>query len=428
MIKVKLKRFLVITMALSMVFSTNAFATPINLDDSSEGVVTDTLDKTNGTNYFADETTNNWQDGQVTERVDVTVKRASFFNITIPKEIVLNGNDGSASYEVSITGELAGDQALVVKPDDSFQLTEDGGKTTPVTVEQDKDAFNYQDIDNSVKGNGTLSASKISAGNWSGKFNFNIEFKDSSTPVIKTFNDYSWAEIAAISEAGNAASTFAVGDEKELTIGEYSYYDDCTKTTVTHPETTYHVQILGFNHDDKSDGSGKAGITVGLKEIMTTEHVMNSSESNAGGWRDCEMRTYVNNDVYNALPSDLQAVIKTVDKKTSEGNASTNITTTSDKLFLLSEVEISGSTSFSASGEGSQYQYFTDGDSINKYNRVGSSSCWWNRSPNIGNTHVSSSLVVTDGFCSVWNFDGNSGGPYFGHSNSSRGVVFSFSI
>ena len=129
MIKVKLKRFLAITMALSMVFSTNAFATPINLDNSAKNTITDTLDKTNGTDYFADEATNNWQDGQITERVDVTVKRASYFNITIPKEIVLNGNDGSATYEVSITGELAGDQVLVVKPDDSFTLTEDGGKT-----------------------------------------------------------------------------------------------------------------------------------------------------------------------------------------------------------------------------------------------------------------------------------------------------------
>ena len=118
----KFKQFLAITMALSMVFSTNAFATPIDLVDSTKGTTTDTLDKTNGTDYFADETTNNWQNGQITERVDVTVDRASFFDITIPKEIVLNGNDGSASYEVSITGEIAGDQALVVKPDDSFTL------------------------------------------------------------------------------------------------------------------------------------------------------------------------------------------------------------------------------------------------------------------------------------------------------------------
>ena len=178
MIKVKLKRFLAITMALSMVFSTNAFATPITLTDSAANASeTDTLDKTNGTDHFADEDTNNWSKGQITEEVRVNVDRASFFDITIPKEIVLNGNDGSASYEVSITGELAGDQALVVKPDDSFTLTEDGGKTTPVTVEQDKDTFNYQDINNSVKGNGTLSASGISAGNWSGSFYFNIEFK-----------------------------------------------------------------------------------------------------------------------------------------------------------------------------------------------------------------------------------------------------------
>ena len=151
--------------------------TSITLENSPLDVQYDALNKTDGTDYFADETTNNWSNGQITEEVRVNVNRASYFTITIPKEIVLNGNDGSASYEVSITGELAGDQVLVIKPDATFTLTEDGGKTTPVTVTQNKDTFNYQDIDNSEKGDGTLSASGISAGNWSGKFNFNIEFK-----------------------------------------------------------------------------------------------------------------------------------------------------------------------------------------------------------------------------------------------------------
>lgn len=153
------------------------FGTDTNLTDSSLKVEYDTLNKTEGTDCFADETTNVWNSGTIVEETRVKVNRASFFNITIPKEIVLNGNNGSATYEVSITGELAGDQVLVVKPDATFTLTEDGGKTTPVTVTQTKDTFNYQNINDNVKGNGTLSASGISAGNWSGKFNFNIEFK-----------------------------------------------------------------------------------------------------------------------------------------------------------------------------------------------------------------------------------------------------------
>ena len=67
--------------------------------------------------------------------------------------------------------------------------------------------------------------------------------------VAPSFATMSWTAISNVSKKGNAASTFSIGDEKELRIGS----------------ETYHVQILGFNHDNLSDGSWKAGITVGIK-------------------------------------------------------------------------------------------------------------------------------------------------------------------
>ena len=103
-----------------------------------------------------------------------------------------------------------------------------------------------------------------------------------------------------------------------------------------------------------------------------------------------------------------------MDKKTSEGNKSTNITTTSDKLFLLSEVEIFGSTIRSASGEGSQYQYFTDGGSTIKY-QAGSSFDWWERSPYVNNACY---------FCYV-NHLGSAG---YGNAGYVRGVAPAFCI
>ena len=113
------------------------------------------------------------------------------------------------------------------------------------------------------------------------------------------FDELSWYEINKISEQGLAEDYFNIRDIKEFQFGS----------------ETYHAQIIDFNHDDKSDGSGKAGITFQFKEIMTTMHNMNTSGNNVGGWKNSEMRTYVNNDVYNALPLDLQTVIKPVNKK-----------------------------------------------------------------------------------------------------------------
>lgn len=64
-----------------------------------------------------------------------------------------------------------------------------------------------------------------------------------------TFARGSWADIARISEAGEARQYFAVGDTRVETMGGWG-------------EQT--LVILDFDHDDLADGSGKAGISIGM--------------------------------------------------------------------------------------------------------------------------------------------------------------------
>ena len=69
------------------------------------------------------------------------------------------------------------------------------------------------------------------------------------------------------------------------------------------------------------------------------------------------------------MPTEVQNGIREVNKLTSAGSQSTTINVTSDKLFLLSEIEIFGSLSFSKSGEGAQYDYYKAGNSrVKNYN------------------------------------------------------------
>lgn len=239
---------------------------------------------------------------------------------------------------------------------------------------------------------------------------------DGSTPwktlpvfVTTSFNfeKASWADIAAISESGRAAAYFGVGEEKtiELTTGE--------KVTLV---------ILGFNHDDLT-GGGKAGMTIGMKNLLATRYVMNSSSTNAGGWDQSKMRTETMQTLLAQLPSDLRNSIKQVNKKATAGNASTTITTSSDKLFLFSEVEIDGTTTAGYADEGEQYEYWKtikDGtvaaDRI-KYlsNGGGSASLWWLRSP-----HVSSSTS--------FRYISSLGSVSFNSAGITCGVSFGFCV
>ena len=112
------------------------------------------------------------------------------------------------------------------------------------------------------------------------------------------------------------------------------------------------------------------------------------------------------------MPTEVQNGIREVSKKASVGGASSTIETVSDKLFLLSEVEIFGSSTYSAAGEGTQYDYYKAGNSKVK-KRNGSAARWWERSPNASNS---------TSFCMVYS---NGNANYHGASTA-YGVAFGF--
>ena len=144
---------------------------------------------------------------------------------------------------------------------------------------------------------------------------------------------------------------------------------------------------------------------------------MNASNTNSGGFTGSEMYSWLQNTLLPTLPSDLQAVLKNVNKKTSAGSQSSTINTNSMKLFLFSEIEIFGSTTYSKAGEGSQYSYFATAANRIKYlaNGSGSASWWWERSPHGGS---SSNFCVVNS-----NGDANISG-----ANYASGVCFGFYI
>ncbi len=209
-----------------------------------------------------------------------------------------------------------------------------------------------------------------------------------------------WAQIAKASAAGKASQLWSVGDTKDITVGS----------------ETLTLVIMGFNHDDLASG-GKAGITFGMKNLMATTRRMNASNTNSGGFTGSEMYSWLQNTLLPTLPSDLQAVLKSVNKKTSAGSQSSTINTNSMKLFLFSEIEIFGSTTYSKAGEGSQYSYFATAANRIKYlsNGSGSASWWWERSPYGSNS---------DNFCLV----NSNGGAYSYAAVDTYGVCFGFCV
>lgn len=215
--------------------------------------------------------------------------------------------------------------------------------------------------------------------------------------IGNNLNDTDWADIDICGRLGMAQQFFKVGDSKTVNIGG----------------TNYEVQIIGFNHDDNVSG-GKAAYSFQLVDCLNQTQQMNTSNTNTGGWNGSAMRGRMST-YKSQLPAALRNVIKTVKKKSGTGGGSSSGTQqTNDDLFLLSEIEIFGTTTYSVAGEGTQYEWYKAGNSrIKKVN--GSANTWWERSPGSGNTSC---------FCYVSSSgDASNIGAYY-----SRGVSFGFCV
>ena len=353
--------------------------------DSNKMTLGGTTSGTNAGSYnasFTPKANYQWTDGTTSAKTAAWSIGKAAGSLTLSKPSV---SIGVSSQTDTVTVTRPGDGAITATSNNSAIATASvSGTTITITAK--------------ASGSTTITV-KVAAGtNYTAPANKTINV--TVQMLSPTLANNTWAQIAAASEAGVAASTWSVGDTKNITVGG----------------ETLTVEIVGFNHDDLASG-GKAGITFGLKNLMANTRQMNSSNTNAGGFTGSDMYDWLQGTLLNSLPSDLRAVLKSVNKKTSAGSQSSTINTNAMKIFLFSEIEIFGSVTYSKSGEGSQYSRFATASSRIKYlsNGSGSANFWWERSPYGDNSSH---------FCIV----NSSGSANINVAVNSRGVCFGFCV
>ena len=215
----------------------------------------------------------------------------------------------------------------------------------------------------------------------------------SNTPVVPdepintvSFAEDSWNTIAKAVKAGKTEK-YKVGDTKEVDLGTYGKH----MVRISNMSTPSECNQNGFSQS-------ACGFVVEFTDIITT-HNMNpkgdyngktySKGWNKDGWPKSQMKTFVDNDIYNSLPNELKNVI--VDTKTvsSHGSEDTDNFTSSDKLYLLAPKEIYSNWSNqydSARDNTRQLDYYNSKSvttssyaSAIKNNSTGSASYWWLR-------------------------------------------------
>ena len=148
------------------------------------------------------------------------------------------------------------------------------------------------------------------------------------TEKPSTFSTDSWATIVSSVKAGNTRG-YKVGETKTIDLG--TTYGTHT-LRIANTTTPSECNASGFSQS-------ACGFVLEFADIILYKE-FNSSTSNTGGWSSSELRTFINNDIYNALPVDLRNIIIDTIVVSGHGKSdSTNFVTT-DKLYLLAPKEI----------------------------------------------------------------------------------------
>lgn len=230
--------------------------------------------------------------------------------------------------------------------------------------------------------------------------------------VSAVLNDNDWATIKTVSDKGEGANYWSIGDCKEVTLNG-------TVGHLTLSNYTTYAFIIGFNHNASVEGANrihfqlaKTALSGGTDVCFCDDQydpdsgspapnadyfVMNASSTNSGGWASSSMRTAIcgtslssySGTIIAVIPAALRAVLKSVKKYTDNTGNSTSasaVTATTDYFFLLSEFEVFGSISYGNTNEKNkqaQYAYYSAGNSKIKYKHDGTSTAayWWLRSP-----------------------------------------------
>ena len=263
----------------------------------------------------------------------------------------------------------------------------------------------------SVTGTLTVTLNKTATEEVTEEYTCKLEFtaveRDTIGEEIRAFTNDSWSKIAANVKSGNT-SKYNIGDTKEVDLGDLG---------------THTVRIANMNECTNGETSETAcGFVVEFADIIS-EHQFNSTATNVGGWRDSELRTYINETIYKKLPTDLQNIVSSTKVISSHGITSgeTNFET-QDKLFLLSTEEVWVETNYDTSvGTSKQLDYYKNqGVTTSSYTSAikqykGIEKSWWLRS---------SYSRTTNDFYRV----NGSGGSIGNYASNSFGVSPAFRI
>lgn len=208
-----------------------------------------------------------------------------------------------------------------------------------------------------------------------------------------------WEDLFWHIDKGNYAKKYALGEVLPLDLGA---------------QGVVNAQIVAFDADELSDGTGKAPVTIVAKYLLTAKVAYNpalAGESGnrtigtgaIGGWEYSALRTWVQNTVSPLIPQAIAARIVPVIKYSKIANPDetyTNNVTTVDRLWCPNMREMFYGAGSTNETSGPQYAVFNSQTARVKLLPSGTAASYWLRS--VYNVTSNATCISTSGKTSTY--------------------------
>lgn len=401
----------------TLTYTGSALSPSWNNYNSAQLTLGGTTSATNAGTYTATFTpTSNyeWSDGTTAAKsVSWTIGKAAGSLSISPTSLTLNTSNPTGKITVTRAG--------------NGTITAESSNTGIVTVSVSGNEVTVNNV-NQTSGSATVTI-KVSAGtNHTAPGNKTCEI--TAAFVSSVLNDNDWATIRQVSDNGQGANYWSIGDRKAETlngtVGSLAL------------NGTYYPFIVDFDHNKSKESPNAHTITFQFAKSALTGGAdiafvdgsynntgssaafrMNTSNTNSGGWTGSYMKKTLMPAFKSACSAGLRAVIKPVtiysDNVGGGSNTASNVTASSEEFYLPAEFEVHGARTYANSAEKNyqtQLAYYKAGNSKVKYkhNATGTAANVWCRSAYCNNSTY---------FCVVL----SSGGAYNGNADFSLGVA-----
>lgn len=382
--------------------------------DSDKMTVSGTTSGVNVSNYtaiFTPKDNYQWSDGTISDKIVTWSIDKAAGSLSLSKtNVTLDASALTTTVSVSRTGDGT---ITAISGNTGIATVSVSGTTLTITAK--------------AKGTATITVSVAATTNHTTPTSKTIRVTVALPST--TLNDNTPAQIQEAAKAGIAPNYWSVGDRIGIK------FDSAVGCILL--SGTYYAYIIGFNHNSNIEGNNSIHFQFGQTQSWisiaftddtydkqcavtdsTAAFVMNTTRTNSCGWENSYMRKKICNGFFNAMPSNWRSVISSCTKYSNNSG----VTATVDKIWLLSEFEVFGKTTFANIAEETyqkQYEYYKNGnDKIKyKYNAVNTYCYWWLRS-------AQTTQYNTENFCAV-SYLGSSANL---HSDCSYGFAPCFAV